>query len=183
MGRGEPLGTIGRAVGRPGDAEGGSRPRIRSADDRGLTTLSWRGRSRRGNPPAPRTDDRGLTTLSWLLIVAAVAGLAALAVVLVSAAISETAGDIAAEHPRHKAARLDADSITDKARAKLSATDTENEPALVASLNDDYGTRCKQLAIIYRGLDLEFLWHDAEATSPRPIGDADEASCEVVGGD
>jgi len=179
MGRGEPLGTIGRAVGRPGDAEGGSRPRIRSADDRGLTTLSWRGRSRRGSPPAPRADDRGLTTLSWLLIVAAVAGLAALAVVLVSAAISETAGDIAAEHPRHKAARLDADSITDKARAKLSATGPGNE----SSLNDDYGTRCNQLAIIYRGLDLEFEWHDAVAGSPRPIGDADEASCEVVGGD
>ena len=37
-----------------------------------------------------RRDDSGLTTLEWLLIVAAVAGLAALAVVLVQNVVSDT---------------------------------------------------------------------------------------------
>ena len=35
--------------------------------------------------------ERGLTTLEWLLIVAAIAGLAALAVVLVQTVVNETA--------------------------------------------------------------------------------------------
>ena len=41
-----------------------------------------------------RRDESGLTTLEWLLIVAAVAGLAALAVVLVTNVVSNTSEDI-----------------------------------------------------------------------------------------
>ena len=51
-------------------------------------------------PPPPkgwrkRRDEAGLTTLEWLLIVAAVAGLAALAVVLVRTWSGDTSDQIA----------------------------------------------------------------------------------------
>ena len=51
-----------------------------------------RGRSPRG--------DQGLTTLEWLLITAAVAGLAALAVVLVQAYVERTGERISNPDPR-----------------------------------------------------------------------------------
>ena len=47
-----------------------------------------------------RRDDSGLTTLEWLLIVAAVAGLAALAVVLVQNVVSDTSEQIAGSSAR-----------------------------------------------------------------------------------
>ena len=51
-----------------------------------------------------RRDDSGLTTLEWLLIVAAVAGLAALAVVLVQNVVSDTSEQIAGSSARKTAA-------------------------------------------------------------------------------
>ena len=62
--------------------------------------------------PRRRRDDRGLTTLEWLLIVAAVAGLAALAVVLVQNVVDDTAEQIAGSSARLTAAQVAADSIT-----------------------------------------------------------------------
>ena len=62
-------------------------------------------------PPNARTDERGLTTLEWLLIVAAVAGLAALAVVLVQNVVSETSEQIAGSSARKTAATIAADEI------------------------------------------------------------------------
>ena len=65
-------------------------------------------------------DESGLTTLEWLLIVAAVAGLAALAVVLVQNVVSDTSEQIAgiqrpaggsqASCGRHRDARGSSDS-------------------------------------------------------------------------
>lgn len=62
--------------------------------------------------------DRGLTTLEWLLIVAAVAGLAALAVVLVQNVVDETAEQIAGGSARITAAQVAAKAITDDADGK-----------------------------------------------------------------
>ena len=59
--------------------------------------------------PQPR-DDSGLTTLEWLLIVAAVAGLAALAVVLVQRVVSDTSEQIAGSSARLTAAKVSAAS-------------------------------------------------------------------------
>ena len=47
-----------------------------------------------------RDDESGLTTLEWLLIVAAVAGLAALAVVLVQNVVDDTAEQISGSSAR-----------------------------------------------------------------------------------
>ena len=127
-----------------------------------------------------QADECGLTTLEWLLIVAAVAGLAALAVVLVQGVVEDTSDAIAAEHPRIKAAELEAGSITEEARGELSAAASGNDPAAVGPINGTYSPKCGQLAIIYRGLDLDFTWHDAVAGNARPTGDAGEAACEVT---
>ena len=53
-----------------------------------------------------RRDESGLTTLEWLLIVAAVAGLAALAVVLVTNVVSDTSEDICRPERPQTAAEL-----------------------------------------------------------------------------
>ena len=53
-----------------------------------------------------RRDDSGLTTLEWLLIVAAVAGMAALAVVLVTRVVGDTSDQIAGQSARKTAAEL-----------------------------------------------------------------------------
>ena len=66
-----------------------------------------------------RADERGLTTLEWLLIVAAVAGLAALAVVLVQNVVDDTAEQIGGNSARGTAARVAAERITREARAAL----------------------------------------------------------------
>ena len=61
--------------------------------------------------PERRADESGLTTLEWLLIVAAVAGLAALAVVLVQNVVGETSEQIAGSSARQTAATIAADQI------------------------------------------------------------------------
>jgi len=63
--------------------------------------------------PDRKRNDRGLTTLEWLLIVAAVAGLAALAVVLVQNVVDDTAEQISGSSARLTAALVAAQEITD----------------------------------------------------------------------
>ena len=63
-----------------------------------------------------RRNDRGLTTLEWLLIVAAVAGLAALAVVLVQNVVDDTAEQISGSSARLTAATVAAAEITSDAQ-------------------------------------------------------------------
>ena len=63
-----------------------------------------------------RRDDSGLTTLEWLLIVAAVAGLAALAVVLVQRVVGDTSEQIAGSSARATAARVAGLSVQDEAK-------------------------------------------------------------------
>ena len=63
-----------------------------------------------------RADESGLTTLEWLLIVAAVAGLAALAVVLVQNVVDETAEQISGSSARGQAAGRSTDPSSTKPR-------------------------------------------------------------------
>jgi Flp pilus assembly pilin Flp len=65
-------------------------------------------------PERYRRDDSGLTTLEWLLIVAAVAGLAALAVVLVTNVVSDTSEQISGQSARLTAAQVAAQTISDQ---------------------------------------------------------------------
>ena len=62
-------------------------------------------------------DEAGLATLEWLLIVAAVAGLAALAVVLVSRSVEETGDRFAAPIPRLTVAQVQAAELVSEAKS------------------------------------------------------------------
>lgn len=84
-------------------------------------------------PERYRRDDSGLTTLEWLLIVAAVAGLAALAVVLVTNVVSTTSEQIAGQSARLTAAEVAAQSIVD---------DTDLD-------DDEAEERCNRLPVTY----------------------------------
>ena len=102
-----------------------------------------------------RRDDSGLTTLEWLLIVAAVAGLAALAVVLVQNVVSETSEQIAGSSARQTAAKIAATTIVEDADRSAAA-----QPAGAKTWSDwmsHYTNRCRRLAITYgdAGIDVE----------------------------
>ncbi len=104
-----------------------------------------------------RRDDSGLTTLEWLLIVAAVAGLAALAVVLVTNVVGETSEQIAGQSARLTAARLAAEEVTIDARdATKPATPT---PEQVKTFNSAHKKKCKRLSITYGDIeDMKVFW-------------------------
>ena len=108
--------------------------------------------------PRRRRDDRGLTTLEWLLIVAAVAGLAALAVVLVQNVVDDTAEQIAGSSARLTAAEVAADSITNdyktahKAVTGVGGDDAAKATDAIAKKNaakDKSEAACNRLNITY----------------------------------
>lgn len=99
---------------------------------------------------AKRRGDSGLTTLEWLLIVAAVAGLAALAVVLVRNVVTETSEQISGSSARLTAATLEAADITEKALEHAIRTDSDaNSTADIAAMNDKWGGRCERMRLSY----------------------------------
>ncbi|MDE0160966.1 MAG: hypothetical protein OXL98_04455 [Acidimicrobiaceae bacterium] len=106
-----------------------------------------------GRPPR-RRGDRALTTLEWLLIVAAVAGIAALAVVLVQNVVSDTSEQIAGSSARQVAARLAADQVeVDSQRSK------EEQPINAKAWGQwerFYNSRCNRLAITYGDTGMNF---------------------------
>ena len=92
-------------------------------------------------------DESGLTTLEWLLIVAAVAGLAALAVVLVQNVVGETSEQIAGSSARQTAATIAADQII-----RDSNRSGADQPASANTWEEwekHYSSRCERLAITY----------------------------------
>ena len=97
--------------------------------------------------PKGRADESGLTTLEWLLIVAAVAGLAALAVVLVQNVVGDTAEQIAGSSARRTAASLAADSIVRDA-----GDDGADQPTDARTWDDwadFYESKCERLSLTY----------------------------------
>ncbi len=133
-------------------------------------------RHRRG-----RTDERGLTTLEWLLIVAAVAGLAALAVVLVQNVVDDTAEQISGSSARGTAAQVAAERISREQRALLptlaeaQAVDTAAKVTTLNNANAGSGTAAmdaiinKQNAVNADGADecarLAITYGDIEGLS------------------
>ena len=94
-----------------------------------------------------RRADNGLATLEWLLIVAAVAGLAALAVVIVQAYVDDTGKRISSPDPRVVAAMLAAQEVM-----KDAERDADQQPAAAKTYGpwaDHYTSECEQLGIIY----------------------------------
>ena len=101
--------------------------------------------------------ETGLTTLEWLLIVAAVAGIAALAVVLIQNVVNNTAESVAAHSARQEAAWVATEELTARWQAEKPTTQPDaNE------LNRLYSHKCNQLAIIYRDIDLTPTPHDGD---------------------
>ena len=93
-----------------------------------------------------RRDDSGLTTLEWLLIVAAVAGLAALAVVLVQNVVSDTSEQIAGNSARMTSARVQADDIDQQyGRSTTEPTPTTKQNVVDAK----YASKCRRINISY----------------------------------
>ena len=109
-------------------------------------------------------NNLGLTTLEWLLIVAAVAGLAALAVVLVQNVVDETAEQIAGGSARLTAARVAAEGIN-----------TDNDAD-----DSDKRSACNRLGITYSDVFREAparaaFWSDSDTTD-----DMDGGLCTIV---
>ena len=113
----------------------------------GRRIKSIRRKLRRG-----RADESGLTTLEWLLIVAAVAGLAALAVVLVQNVVDDTAKQITSSSARLTAAALAGNRITNKAAADVPATAALNTAGFTARSNE-YKEDCLRLKITYGDIE------------------------------
>lgn len=106
-----------------------------------------------------------MTTLEWLLIVAAVAGLAALAVVLVQNVVDDTAEEISGNNARETAARVAADRIDADAREAIRNADSDNNATTLtvsapdlSNINSDFESKCERLAITYSDIEFEPQW-------------------------
>ena len=87
--------------------------------------------------------------MEWLLVVAAVAGLAALAVVLVQSVVGGTAEQVESHSARQQAADLAATELERRWVAETPATQDD-----VDRVNDAFGARCRQLGVIYSDISL-----------------------------
>ena len=96
--------------------------------------------------PERRADESGLTTLEWLLIVAAVAGLAALAVVLVTNVVSETGEQIAGSSARLTSAEVQAASVEESAK---NANSTDSAYTSWAEWDNHFTRACTRISISY----------------------------------
>ena len=110
----------------------------------------------------------GLTTLEWLLIVAAVAGLAALAVVLVQNVVDETAEEIAGNSARETAAKVAADRITSDAVDAIVAVGVSNfdpDGDKFKGVISEHKSKCDRLNITYSDAELTSNWDPFTMTS------------------
>ena len=112
-----------------------------------------------------RRDDSGLTTLEWLLIVAAVAGLAALAVVLVQRVVGDTSEQIAGSSARKTAAEVAALSVEEESKT-LSAADVAADGRFDtwAKWDNYFTARCNRIGITYSDAGVEMDTAFAGAT-------------------
>lgn len=108
--------------------------------------------------------------LEWLLVVAAVAGLVALAVVLVRHVADDTAEQISASPARRTAAAVAALEIERQARA---ATAANPRTTAWADWESHFSERCERLAILYADAAVEV---DAAFTRPTAAGGSDPVS-------
>ena len=124
-----------------------------------------------------RRDDSGLTTLEWLLIVAAVAGLAALAVVLVQNVVGDTSEQIAGSSARKTAAQIAAIEIM--ANASRSSADQPDSADTAGEWLEYYRARCNRLKITYGDAGLTVFAHFAISGAT----DSVMAAADVLTGD
>ena len=113
--------------------------------------------------------DSGLTTLEWLLITAAVASLAALAVVLVTAAVEDTGEQVSNSASRLAAAALTAFEVEDDAKA-ATAADFDSW----ADWETHFTRECSLIAVLYT--EVEAVHSDFNRADGGTVFDADAAS-------
>jgi len=120
--------------------------------------------------------EAGLTTLEWLLVVAAVAGLAALAVVLVQNVVGGTAEEVESSDARQTAADLAVTSLAERWQAEAPTSRSEAD-----EVNRRYRHRCLQIGIVYSDISLtaeaiEGTYTGGTGWGPR---DRDKPSCHI----
>jgi hypothetical protein len=126
-------------------------------------------------PPAGRRrrDEHGLSSLEWLLIVAAVAGLAALGVVVVSKIVDDTGEQIANPNPMIKAAVLAANTIDLKAAQHPVSDFTDRRS--YDRVRAIYDRKCARLNILYDHIPgFESWWIHSPAPSWSEPDDLDK---------
>ena len=121
-------------------------------------------------PRIGRVQEAGLATLEWLLVVAAVAGLVALAVVLVQRVVDDTAGEVSASTPRLAAAAVAALEVERNARA---ATSAAPRTATWSDWAEHFTAKCARLMILYEDVALEV---DAAFAAPTADSGTDPIS-------
>ena len=133
-------------------------------------------------PPPPRarstdrSDEAGLTTLEWLLVVAAVAGLAALAVVLVQNVVGGTAEQVDSSNARQTAADLAVTGLAERWIAEIPTSPSEAD-----EINRRFSRRCRQLGIIYSDISLTVEPYEGTYTGGSGWGPLDKhkPSCHL----
>ena len=120
--------------------------------------------------------EAGLTTLEWLLVVAAVAGLAALGVVLVQRVVGGTAERVESTDARQTAADLAVTSLAPRWQAEVPTSQREAD-----EINRRYKRRCLQLGVIYSDIDLRAEALEGAYTGGTGWGplDKDKPSCHI----
>lgn len=121
-----------------------------------------------------RRDDSGLTTLEWLLIVAAVAGLAALAVVLVTNVVGSTSEQISGSSARLTAAKVAASAVVTEANT-VDGDATQYDSWV--SWDSYYTSRCERIEITYSDAVDDVV---ATFTAPVPAVGFPAAAATVV---
>lgn len=130
-----------------------------------------------------RDDERGLTTLEWLLIVAAVAGLAALAVVLVQNVVDDTAEQLGGASARATAANVAADTVV---RESMTASPGDARYNTWQKWELYFEARCERLEILYSDTNLsvtpEFHRPTDNNVDDKPtVGELSAANKETAG--
>lgn len=100
----------------------------------------------------PGAGDRGLATMEWLLIVAALAGLAALAVVLVQSRVADTTERISGSEARLAAAIHTARAVENDAR---DASEADFE--MWADWESHFTRECSRIAVFYGNIGAEVV--------------------------
>lgn len=114
--------------------------------------------------------DGGLTTVEWLLIVAAVAGVAALAVVVVTRAVDDTAGAISASDARTAAALQSAFAVEGDARAAAA-----DDFGTWDEWERHFGEQCGLIAVLYADVGVEVVHNSFRRAVGGTAFDADAA--------
>ena len=129
-----------------------------------------------------RADESGLTTLEWLLIVAAVAGLAALAVVLVQNVVDETAQEISGSSARKTAAKVSAANVIEESK---NADPTDDRFNTWAKWDNYFTAKCNRIGVTFADADVTVAatFAPVTLTAPATVNDTAPTTAQLVTAD